>query len=100
VLLTGSGASKRAWFAFRQHYAIAAHTRDPAAFPPGFEPVLEYEAVRLRDFPGASSVGGALRAGPVRFTAYAARNAARAAQVAAAALLPERLGGWQGAAAV
>ena len=56
--------------------------------------------MRRRDFPGAASVGGALRAGPVRFAAYAARNAARAAEVAAAALLPERLGGWRGAAAV
>jgi hypothetical protein len=100
TLGTGSAASQRAWFAFRQHYACVAYARDPAAFPPGFEPVLEYDAVRRRDFPGAASVGGALLAGPVRFGTYAARNAASAAEVAAAALTPEFFAGWEGAAIV
>jgi hypothetical protein len=100
TLGTGPGASKRAWFAFRQHYAYATYVRDPAAFPPGFQPILEYDVVQRRDFPGATSVGGALLAGPARFGAYAARNAATAAEVAAAALTPERLERGEGAAVV
>jgi hypothetical protein len=100
TLGAGSAASKRTWFAFRQHYAGAAYARDPGAFPPGFTPSLDYDVVARRDFPGATSVAGAMRVAPVRFGVYGLRGAATAVKVAAAALAPERFAGWTGDALV
>src|SRR6185437_3137180 len=85
---------------FSQHYAVAAYERDPGAFQPGFTPILDYDLVMRRDFPGAKTVGGAAAVAPVRFGTYAARSAATAVEVAAAALTPEHLARWKGAALV
>jgi hypothetical protein len=100
ITLGTATADKRAWFAFGQHYAFAAYERDPHSFPPGFAPALDYGELMRRDFPGATSVRGAARVAPVRFGLHVARSGATAVEVAAAALTPERLGGWKGAVVV
>jgi hypothetical protein len=100
ITLGSVTAAKRAWFAFGQHYAFAAYERDPGSFGPGFAPALDYGELLRSDFPGATSVGSAARVAPARFGLHVARDAATAVEVAAAALMPERLGGRNGAFAV
>jgi hypothetical protein len=63
----------RGWFAFEQHYAFAASERGAA---PGINPWLGYETIIQRDFPGARSLGDAVRIDSGAVARHVGRNLA------------------------
>jgi hypothetical protein len=87
-----SGTDGRAWFAFRQHYALQQVSTGERK---GINPWIDYDQVVQADFPGAASFGEALRINAAAMRRYVGWNLRNALPELAALGRPHpRIEGW------